>query len=51
MITFEQIKRVVKDIKDDTEWVNDSLTKAEYNGVCNGLDMFVRHFKELREDE
>ena len=35
----------------NTEWVNDSLTKAEYNGVCNGLDMFVRHFKELRENE
>ena len=50
-ITLEEIKRAVADIKADDEWVNDSHTKAEHRGVCNGLDMLVRHFEELQEND
>jgi len=50
MITIEQIKNIVKDIKDDIEWVNDSRSIAEYLGVCNGLDMLVRHIEEVAND-
>ena len=46
-ITLEQIKNIVIDIKYDDEWVNDSHTKAEHNGVCRGLDMLVEHLEEI----
>ena len=46
LITLDRIKNVVKDIKSDDEWVNDSHTRSEYKGVCDGLDMLVRHFEE-----
>ena len=50
MIRLEQIKNAVADIKADDEWVNDSHTKAEHRGVCYGLDMLVKHFEELQEN-
>jgi hypothetical protein len=50
MITLEQIKNAVADIKANDEWVNDSHTNAEHRGVCKGLDMLVRHFEELQEN-
>ena len=38
------------DIKEsEKEWVQDSHTEAEYQGVCQGLDMLVRHFEELEK--
>ena len=46
MIPLEKLKNAVTDIKADDEWVNDSHTKAEHKGVCEGLDMLVRHFEE-----
>ena len=49
-ITLEQIKNIVIDIKSDDEWVNDSHTKAEHNGVCRGLDMLVEHLEELERN-
>lgn len=54
MITLEQIKNIAFDIKSDDSWVNDSHSGAEYRGVCNGLDMLVRHLEEInktKEDE
>ena len=52
MITLEQLKNAVADIKEsEKEWVQDSHTEAEYQGACEGLDMLVRHFKELEEAE
>jgi len=50
MITLERLKNAVADIKADDEWANDSHTKAEHRGVCDGLDMLVRHFEELEEN-
>ena len=51
MITLERLKNVVADIKADDEWVNDSHTNAEHRGVCKGLDMLVKHFEELQEND
>ena len=50
-VTLNRIKRIAKDIKEDDEWVNDSHTKAEHNGVCEGLDMLIEHLEEIREDK
>ena len=50
MITLEQIKNIVIDIKSDDEWVNDSQTQSEYKGVCDGLDMLVNHLEELEKE-
>tara|TARA_R100000654_G_scaffold71620_1_gene102799 strand:- start:441 stop:626 length:186 start_codon:yes stop_codon:yes gene_type:complete len=47
MITLQDLKNAVDDIKDDDEWVVDSHTKAEHNGVCRGLDMLIRHLEEV----
>tara|TARA_R110000851_G_scaffold1344_1_gene4952 strand:- start:229 stop:402 length:174 start_codon:yes stop_codon:yes gene_type:complete len=47
-IKVDHLKRVVADIKEsEKEWVNDSHSESEYQGVCQGLDMLVRHFEEL----
>ena len=48
--TLERIKNIVTDIKADDEWVNDSHTKAEHNGVCRGLDMLVKHLEVIERD-
>ena len=50
MITLEQIKNIVIDIKSDDEWVNDSQTQAEYKGVCDGLDMLVNHLEVIESE-
>jgi len=52
MITLECLKNAIADIKEtEKEWVNDSHSKAEYEGACQGLDMLFRHFKELSDVE
>ena len=50
LITLEQIKNIVIDIKSDDELGNDSQTQAEYKGVCDGLDMLVNHLEELEKE-
>ena len=49
MITLKQIKKIVKDIKSDDEWVNDSQSNAEYNGICDGLDMLVEELEKVQK--
>ena len=49
MITLECLKNAIADIKEtEKEWVNDSHSKAKYEGACQGLDMLFRHFKEYQ---
>ncbi len=50
MITLQQIKNIAYDIKEDKEWINDSHTKSEYIGVCDGLDRLIRHLEEIQEE-
>ena len=47
-ITLDELKNAVQDIKEDDEWVNDSHSKSEHDGVCMGLDMLVQHFEEVK---
>ena len=52
MISLERLKNAIADIKEsEKEWVNDSHSKAEYEGACQGLDMLFRHFEELEKEE
>ncbi len=50
MITLQRIKNIAQDIKDDSEWVNDSHTQSEYIGICDGLDRLINHLKEVQEE-
>ena len=47
-ITLEQIKSIAKDIIADTEWVNDSESMAEWNGIKIGLESLIRHLEEIK---
>jgi hypothetical protein len=49
-IELHRLKNAVKDIKENWTTPNDSHTNAEYNGMCEGLDMLVKHFKEINEE-
>jgi hypothetical protein len=49
-ITLDRIKNIAHDIKEDKEWINDSHTKSEYVGVCDGLDRLIRHLEETNND-
>ena len=50
-IEINRLKNAVKDIKEGWDSPNDSHTKAEYNGMCEGLDMLLKHFKEIKMPE
>lgn len=45
--TLEQIERIAEDITSDDSWVNDSHTKAEHNGICDGMTRLINHLKEI----
>ena len=49
-ITLERLKNIITDLKSDDEWVNDSHTQAEHNGLCDGLDRLFKHVLETKED-
>ncbi len=49
MIKLETIKRITDDILSDVEWVNDSHSEAEYEGVKGGLNRLVRHIEETNQ--
>ena len=51
MITLEKLKNAVADIKADFYEGNDSHSRAEYRGACESLDMLIRHFEEVTNDE
>ncbi len=50
-IELQRLKNAVKDIKENFYEGNDSHSRAEYNGMCKGLDMVVNHFQEIIESE
>ena len=48
-ITLEQLKNAVADINaSEEEWIC-YIQINEYQCMCEGLDMLVRHFEELKE--
>lgn len=50
-IELSRIKRIAKDIKADDEWVNDSHSAAEHQGVKIGLDILISHLERTKEVE
>lgn len=49
MIKLERIKRIADDILSDIEWVNDSHSEAEYEGIKSGLNRLIRHLEETNQ--
>ena len=49
-VELELIKSIIRDIKNDREWVNDSESSTEYRGICDGLDRLVRHIEEVYDE-
>ena len=43
MITLEELKMAIDNIKEDFYGGNDS--RAEYRGACESLDMLIRYFE------
>tara|TARA_B100000963_G_C22606745_1_gene662888 strand:+ start:1543 stop:1839 length:297 start_codon:yes stop_codon:yes gene_type:complete len=48
MISEDKIKRIAQDIINDDEWVNDSHSQAEHNGIRNGLERLLNHLEETK---
>lgn len=46
-ITIERIKNIAEDIIADTEWINDTHTEAEHNGIVDGLNRLIKHLEEV----
>ena len=51
MITLEQIKNIAEDIIADDEWINDSHTQSEHNGIKAGLYALIHHIEETKEQD
>ena len=42
-IKLDRIVAIASDLKNDTEWVNDSHSEYEHKGVVHGLDRLINH--------
>ena len=42
-IELDRIIAIANDLKNDTEWVNDSHSEYEHKGVVHGLDRLINH--------
>ena len=47
-ISIERIRAIADDIIADDEWVNDSHSKSEHNGIISGLQMLINHLNETK---
>jgi hypothetical protein len=47
-IKLDRIVAIANDLKNDTEWVNDSHSEYEHRGVVHGLDRLISHLKEIK---
>ena len=50
MITIERIKNIAEDIIADDDWVNDSLSKSEHEGIKAGLYALIHHLEEVDDE-
>ena len=48
-ISLQRLENIIIDLKNDNDWVNDSKSKAEYDGLCQGLDRLINHIKKTGE--
>lgn len=51
MITIERLKNIAEDIIADDEWVNDSHTKSEHEGIKDGLNRLIKHLEEQDNEQ
>ena len=49
-VELERLKNIAKDIIADDEWVNDSHTKSEHEGIKDGLNRLIRHLEEVYDE-
>lgn len=49
-ITLKRIEWIAEDIIDDVEWVNDTHTEAEHNGIVDGLNRLIEHLEEIKDE-
>jgi hypothetical protein len=47
-ISIDRIRAIADDIIADDEWVNDSHSKSEHNGIIAGLQMLINHLNETK---
>ena len=47
-ITIDRIRAISDDIIADDEWVHDSHSKSEHNGIIAGLQMLINHLNETK---
>ncbi len=47
-ISLSTIENIAKDIINDDEWVNDSHSKSEHDGIKDGLQRLIKHIKKTR---
>lgn len=45
---IKRLKQIATDIINDDEWVNDSHSKAEHDGIRNGLERLLNHLVEIK---
>ena len=51
-ITIQRIKNIADDIiESNEEWVNDSHSASEYQGMINALNMLIEHLDEVQDNE
>ena len=50
-VELERLKNIAKDIIADDEWVNDSHTKSEHEGIKAGLYALIHHLEDLQQDK
>jgi len=50
-IKLDRIVAIATDLKNDTEWVNDSHSEYEHKGVVHGLDRLISHLKETEPSD
>lgn len=47
-ITIQRIKNIADDIiESNQEWVSDSHSASEYEGMVNALNMLIEHLEEV----
>jgi len=49
-LSIKKIRNICDDIISDSEWVNDSQTRSEYKGICDGLNRLMKHLTEQEKD-
>ena len=48
---FERLKNIAEDIIADDEWVKDSHTQSEHNGIKAGLYALIHHLEEVSDED